>query len=399
MEAWEHHDTPRHHPMIFNFHGNPNGQLNGYQGDIGYDVDTAPNNFFINNGGNGGGTVWTAFNVSGSPSGAWGGIIPTPPAPPCITSPIVIPGWGFGNPSAEQLVACGYDPTCYIRTAQLIPQPYVTQALIQAKLGGLIRLIESCDDSQPPSGNWNDLGVQAVYNAVIQTVTTEINGYLATIYPVPLAQTGTVSILQITSVSSDGTNYVTGISVIVPGNYQVAPAQIQNPAYMRYVDPLQKAQWLGDCEGDELIGGCGWNFQNFNCQNGTGLQLNVQYVGQNYSDESGQVLQAQAISGVPTILAGGANYQVGQLIVLVGGSSFVPGKVRQAALDLICHTFYKRRLAPDEKNPFSALGKMWRDLLVEISEGDKDLDGTYRRNFSPVASWNTRSVLFGANSL
>lgn len=385
--------------MIFNFHGNPNGQLIGYQGDIGYDVDTNPNNFFINNGGSGGGTVWTAFNNSGAPSGVWGGLAPNPPVPLPQISPIILPGFGFGNPAIQQLVACGYDPECYIRTAKLIPQPYVTQDLIQAKLGGLIRLIESCDDLQPPTGDWNDPAVQSVYNSVIQTVITEINGYLATIYPVPLAQTGTVSILQVTSVSTDGTNYVTGISVIESGNYQIAPAQIQNPVYMRYVDPLQKSQWNGDCGEGEFSGGCGWNWQDWTCQKGTGLQLDVQYVGQNYSDESGQLLQAKAVSGVPTILAGGANYQVGELIVLIGGSSFVPGKVRQSALDLICHTLYKRKLSPDEKNPFSALAKMWRDLLVEISEGEKTLDGTYRRNFSPVSSWNQRSVLFGANSL
>ena len=274
-----------------------------------------------------------------------------------------------------------------------------------AKLGGLIRLIESCDDAQPPVGDFNDAGVNAVYNSVIQTVTTEINGYLATIYPVPLAQTGTVAIVQVATVSADGLGTVTGITVIENGNYQTAPIVANIPAYLRFIDPIQKAEWNGStncCFDDDFFGEgfSSWsNCLDWNCQKGTGLELTVTYAAQNYSDESGQVLQAQAVTGVPVIFAGGLNYQVGDLLVLTGGGSFVPGKVRQAALDLICHTLYKRRLAPEEKNPFSALAKMWRDLLVEISEGEKTLDGTYKRNFSPVSSWNQRSVLFGANSL
>lgn len=302
------------------------------------------------------------------------------------------------NPAIQRLFACGYDPECYIRTAQLIPQAYVTQLLIQAKLGGLIRLIEACDDAQPPTGDWDDAGVQTVYNSVIQTVTTEINGYLATIYPVPLAQTGTVSIVQVSTISSDGLGTVTGITMINNGNYQAAPAADQFPAYMRYINPIQRAEW-NNFQNEDFVPGYNWNCLDWNCQNGTGLELTVAYKNQNYSDESGQLLNAQTVNGVPVIVAGGTKYNVGDLLVLTGGSSFVPGKVRQAALDLICHTLFKRRLAPDEKNPFSTLAKMWRDLLVEISEGEKTLDGTYRTNFSPVVSWNTQSVLFGANSL
>lgn len=57
--------------MNYQFHGNPNGNLSASQGDQGFDVDVSPNNYFICNGG----TVWIAFNVSGSESGAWGGVV------------------------------------------------------------------------------------------------------------------------------------------------------------------------------------------------------------------------------------------------------------------------------------------------------------------------------------
>ncbi len=109
---------------------------------------------------------------------------------------------GFNvNPARQTLVACGYDPTCYISTAKLTSSPYYTKDLIQAKLGGQIKLIEACDDSVPPIG---DLTGDAfvTYNSVIQNVVTEINGYLSSIYPIPLVQTGTVAILRVKEVSA-----------------------------------------------------------------------------------------------------------------------------------------------------------------------------------------------------
>jgi len=35
---------------IYKFHGDPNGQLTGNQGDAGFDVDTTPNNYFVASG-------------------------------------------------------------------------------------------------------------------------------------------------------------------------------------------------------------------------------------------------------------------------------------------------------------------------------------------------------------
>jgi hypothetical protein len=125
----------------------------------------------------------------------------------------------------------------------------------------------------------------------------------------------------------------------------------------------------------------------------------VTYGGVNYSDESGQTLQAQTVIGTPAIVSGGQNYNLNDLLVLTGGASFVPAKIRQAALELFFYECYKRRLAPDEKNPGVEQAKYWRKLLVEIQEGERALDGTYKRFFSATSSWNVQSVLNGANSL
>lgn len=375
---------------IFNFHGNPNGELTGAKGDAGFDVDTTPNNYFVSLGG----TTWQAFNTSGNPSGDWGGLVPSPPAPsPCVSS-IAIPGYGV-NPAPQILRAYGYDPEAYISTAKLIPQDYTTVEMISAKLGGFHRIIEACDDAQPPLEEFSG-DVLAIYNQVVINSTEEINGYLSTIYPMPLAQTGTVAIIQIRNVDSNGA--VTEIAVVEAGNYQVAPASNQYPAYLRYINPLTTAQENYTWTGNEDVY-CPWSWSDVYQQKGSGLNLAVTYTTQNYSDESGQLLDANTVSGTPSIVSGGSNYVVGQLVVLQGGSSFVPSKVRQATADLVCYNLNQRRLAPDEKNNYTKTAECWRAMFAEIGEGTKTLDGTYKRSFSPVSAWTQKSVLFGSNSL
>lgn len=363
----------------------------------------------------------------------------------------------------QRLVACGYDPTCYIAAGKLTSSPYVTQDLITAKLGGLVKLIEACDDQQPPSGDFNDSGVQNVYNTVIQAVVTEINGYLSSIYPIPLVQTNTIAAVKVTGV--DSTGLVTSIESVAAGNYLGAPnggnadnivpagtnysgignhnltgltvgatykytpgvnetgtfmngtnsltgeqtfvcmngivelfgndinipitaivqaAFVNTPAYLRYLDPLANE----DCFGNFWL----------ECQKGKGLTLAVIYDTVPYSDENGTTINTFFVDGTPTIVLGGANYQVNDILVLTTGTSVVPAKIREATLDLICHTLYKRRLAPDEKNPFSTLAKMWREMLVRIGDGELELDGTFKRSFSIGAMWGARSIC-NSNSL
>ena len=298
------------------------------------------------------------------------------------------------NPGRQTLVACGYDPDCYISTAQIAPTPYVSIPLIQAKFQGANSLISAVDDTGTGSIDPNNPPSNPAYATllnIIQNVTTEINGYLSSVYPIPLVQTGTITIIKITGVSTDGLGKVTAIQVLEPGNYQTTPATPNSPAYLRHLDSdLNESLW-------------GHNWQS--CQLGTGLQLTVAFAGQNYSDESGQILQAQAVSGTPTIANAGLGYEVGQLVVLIGGQSFVPAKIREAALSLVCHDLLQRRLTPNEQNLYTMNNKLWRGttakdgLLLKIGNEDIPLDGTYKRFYSPIASWNSKSVLFGANSL
>ena len=286
------------------------------------------------------------------------------------------------NPGRQTFAGFGYDRESYISTAQLVPSPYTSQALIQAKFNSQSDFIAAVDDT----GIGQIIGPALInLNNIIQNVTTEINGYLSSIYPMPLAQTGTVAVVQVTGVSTDGLGTITSISMLENGNYNTAPATTQNPVYLRYIDPLANIYFWGQ----------NW----FNCQLGTGAILNVTYAPVNYSDESGQLLQAQSVTGTPTITNGGTGYNQYDLLVLTGGSSFVPAKIREAALVLICHSLYLRRLTPDEKNLYAPMAKFWREFFRDIGEGDKQLDGTYKRFFSAGAVWGQRSVLFGANSL
>ena len=59
---------------VYQVNGNPNGNLNAGSGDQAFDhLSGPPYNYIVCQGG----TVWNAFNVSGSPSGAWVGVIST----------------------------------------------------------------------------------------------------------------------------------------------------------------------------------------------------------------------------------------------------------------------------------------------------------------------------------
>ena len=284
----------------------------------------------------------------------------------------------------QTLIACGYDRNCYISTAALAPTSFITQTLIEARLGGLNKLITACDDNVPPVDAFN-ASVQAVYNAIIQNVTTEIIGYLSPIYPTPLMQTGTVAILQVASLTTDGTNGVATLETLNPGNYQTSPNTAQSPVYLRHIDPECNAAYWG------------WNWEN--CQKGTGLELTVSYENVPFTDENGLQVNAATLNEI-TIDEPGENYNCGDILVLAGGQSFVPAQVREAALVLICHSLYQRRLAPDEKNLFADLAAMWRKKLRAIGQGDDDsqLDGMYKRFYSIGAVWGQNSLYHNASS-
>lgn len=287
--------------------------------------------------------------------------------------------WGRGldfNPARPTLAACGYDPTCYISTAQLVAYPYTTKAVISARFGGSSDLIGATDDDN--TGQIND----TILNQIITNATTEINGALTTIYPVPLAKTGTVSVIKVTTVDSSGG--VTGISVLTAGNYVVSPAASNSPVYIRYIDPLINAMSCG-CFPNCFDSG-------FSCcyaQKGTGLVLTVAY----------SAAAPFSVTGTPTIATAGTLYNVNDVLVLVGGSSYVPDKVQNAANILCCYELIRRRTSPMEKNYFALDAKMVKEELIKIGNGEMDLDGTFKRFYSAVSCWGTESVLYGATSL
>lgn len=277
--------------------------------------------------------------------------------------------FGFGvagiTPARQTLSGFGYDRHSYISTAGLAAYPYTTSAAIAARFSGANDLIAASDDGTGP-----DLGVN-VLAQIIANVTTEINGFISTIYPVPLAKTGTVAVIQITSVSADGLGTIAGIKVLEPGGYVIAPATTNSPAYLSTFCGEDEESWWKDEQA------------------GTGASFTVAF--------SSAV--PFLVSGTPAIAGGGLNYQVDDILVLTGGSSFVPDKITNAATLLCCYELIRRRITPNEQNLFAPDAKVVKDELLKISNGELSLDGTYKRFFSAGIAWGQRSVLAGANSL
>lgn len=285
---------------------------------------------------------------------------------------------GIGNPSRQRLEGCGYDPVCYISTAQLGVVPYTTQSAITGRVGGNLQfLIPATDD-----GGTGQLD-PVIFASILANVTTEINGFISSIYPIPLAKTGTVAVVQVTTISTDGLGTITGIQMLSNGSYLSAPGTTNAPAYLRFINPLA----YQNCWG--------WVYQP-QFQLGTGASLTVIYTTPTAPITPQNPFM---VSGVPVIANGGTKYQVGDLLVLTGGTSFVPDKITNAATTMFCFELLRRRLNPNEKNLFDYDCKKVKQELLEISNGEKVMDGTYRDFFSPVISWNQQSVLFGANSL
>lgn len=281
---------------------------------------------------------------------------------------------GFGTPPYQRLEDCGFDPFCYISTAGLAVVPYTTKEAIIGRVGGNLQmLIPATDDDG--TGDIN----QPIFDSILSNVSTEINGFISSIYPIPLAKTGTVAIFKVTAVDSAGA--ITEISVISAGGYSVAPNTTNSPAYLRF----KNIRDYDNCWG--------WNWD-CNCQNGSGASFTVAYTAPATVTAQTPIL----VNGTPVIAAGGTDYQVNDLLVLTGGSSFVPDKIINAATTLFCYELLRRRLVPDEKNQFDKDASKVKDELLKISNGELDMDGTYRTFFSLVSAWVTQSVLQG-NSL
>ena len=272
-------------------------------------------------------------------------------------------GFGFQTPAYPTLTEWGFDPEVYIATAGLTAVLYTNATAIAARFEGANDLIAATDDQQTGSLD------SAVLNQIITNVTTEINGYISTIYPIPLVKIGTVAVIKIKTVDSNGG--ITAIEVLKPGNYSTAPGASNTPAYLRHDGMFNNPDW--------------WK----NCQNGTGAVFTVTYSN----------AAPYMVSGTPVISTAGTGYEACQILVLTGGKSYVPDKISNAALTLCCYELQRRRLSPQENNLYYQDAKMIKEELLKIGNGELNLDGTYRTFYSPATCWGQRSVLAGANSL
>ena len=285
---------------------------------------------------------------------------------------------GVEIPGRQALVQFGYDPSAYISTANLSVTPYTDQGAITARWFGDMDLIAATDDDNTGSLN------KSILSQTILNVTRSINGLIDPCYPIPLMQTGTVSILKVNGISSDGIGAVTSIEVERAGNYAIAPATTNSPAYLRHSD---------DDLNCEFWGSDWWK------PKGSGLSLTVAYTTNQVLQGDGSSVNSYSVNGTPVIASAGTGYCLWDRLVLVGGSSFVPDKISDAATLLCCYELARRRLTPQEQNQFSADAKLVKDQLLKIGNGELALDGTYKRFFSAVTAWGQRSVLAGANSL
>ena len=291
----------------------------------------------------------------------------------CIDGPF-LDCWPSVCDSDRRLVA---DGTSSIHDFPLIgggSLPYTTSDLIIARLGSQYSVIEAVDDTG--LGQLQGAAL-AVLNNVILAITNEINGYLAPIYPIPLRRRGTVVVIQVLTVDSNGVILtfqqppfwpVAGVSGVT-GFPRRTPKQ---PNGYYFIAPTAQAGSYATTGG-----------------NGTGCTLNVTFNG------SPAPFSATAV----TLASGGSGYVPYDVIGLTGGTSYLPVKINSAALALCCHALYARRLAPTERNQFEEEAALWRGTpthpgeLVKIGRGEIELDSDYPRTVSPGAAWVERDRL------
>jgi hypothetical protein len=285
---------------------------------------------------------------------------------------------GVEFPGRQVLAQFGYDPSAYISTANLAVYPYTNQAAITARWFGDADLVSATDDDNAGAVN------PSVLNQTILNVTRSINGLIDSCYPIPLMQTGTVAVIRVTSVSDDGLGKITSIEVEQAGNYAVAPATPNPPVYIRHADgDLNREFWGPDC----------WK------PRGNGASLTAVFASSDILQGDGSNVKSYSVTGTPAITEPGLDYRLGDRLILVGGASFVPDKISDAATLLCCYELMRRRLTPQEQNQFATDAKLVKEQLLKIGNGELALDGTYKRFFSAATAIGERSVLNGANSL
>jgi phage gp36-like protein len=66
-----------------------------------------------------------------------------------------------------------------------------------------------------------------------------------------------------------------------------------------------------------------------------------------------------------------------------------PAKVQSAAFSFVCEMIYQRRAVPEEKNPFTAPAKFWREHLQKVGNRELPFDAQVQRAFWPGAKITT----------
>ncbi len=275
--------------------------------------------------------------------------------------------WPFA-PLGDRVVETGLTARPNVLITSPVLVPYTSQDLLVARLGGVVNMLVPATDDQ----GTGDVD-QAVLGNIIDNVSTDINGALGTIYPIPFVKQGTVALVRVKAVSSTGA--VTAVEMVIGslGDYYASPATSNTPVYAYPRANL----WRDNCSSPWPYHSPCWS------QLGTGLALTVTFTSE----------QPFSVVGTPAIDTAGTGYVVGDIMALVGGASFVPSKVQNAALDLVCDSLYTRRLNVDEKNPFAPAAKRWREELAKIGSGEGELDALYPRLYTPGSAWVTYSRL------
>ncbi len=283
--------------------------------------------------------------------------------------------WPYGG-NGNILVESGLNSFYNVLITNPVRVDYTSQDLLVARLGGLVNmLIPSTDDDG--TGNVDT----TILANILSNVTTDIDGALGTIYPIPFVRRGTVALVQVLAVSTTGV--VTSIQMVPSqlGYYKVAPATSQTPVYAYPSADLTNRAGFYTSPWPWSVGSACW------AQAGVGLTLTVAYTQATTNDKQ------FSVTGTPAIANGGTGYVVGDIVALTGGASFVPNKVSNAALDMVCESLYTRRLSPSETNIFTKPADRWKEELAKIGNGFGELDALYPRLFTPGAAWVTYSKL------
>lgn len=255
-------------------------------------------------------------------------------------------------PTDRRLVSSGQQAINDFPLVNPAPNPYCTSDQIIARLGGSAHLIEGTDDSETGFVDNTILG------NIISVITNEINSYIGNIYDAPPLRIGTVATFRVLTV--DSTGKILTIEQEQPGYYQIKPPASPTTTVVR---PLSTD-----------------TIRNPDITYGSGATLTCSFTAS----------APFTLTALPTIAAGGANYNPWDRIGLVGGASYIPVKLNTAAIVLVCHALYQRRLNPPEVNNFDDEATQWRKDLRAIGTGEMELDATFHRNFTPGAAWVTR---------